>query len=84
MKNVRKINICRPTNIKDTVDDKILRWYGHVGNGTRPKKLLEWVPPERRKRGRRRKTWMKGIRNAMTRINLKYDDWKGQRRGVGT
>jgi hypothetical protein len=31
-----------------------------------PKLILEWVPVERRKRGRPRKTWMEGIQAAMT------------------
>jgi hypothetical protein len=30
-----------------------------------PKLIMEWIPGERRKRGRPRKTWMEGVRAAM-------------------
>jgi hypothetical protein len=30
-----------------------------------PKLIMEWIPGERRKRGRPRKTWMEGVRVAM-------------------
>jgi hypothetical protein len=34
------------------------------------KLIMEWVPEERRKRGRLRKTWMEGVQAAMTARNL--------------
>jgi len=37
---------------------------------------MEWVPLERRKRGRRRKTWMEGVQAAMTSRNLETDQWR--------
>jgi hypothetical protein len=30
-----------------------------------PKLIMEWIPEERRKRGRPRKTWMEGVQAAM-------------------
>jgi len=37
-----------------------------------PKLIMEWIPRERRKRGRPRKTWKEGVQAAITR-NLKPD-----------
>jgi hypothetical protein len=44
---------------------KRLQWYGHVKRMQEErlsKLIMEWIPGERRKRGRRRKTWMEGVR----------------------
>jgi len=35
-----------------------------------PKLIVDWIPWERRKRGRPRETWMEGVQAAMTRRNL--------------
>jgi hypothetical protein len=35
-----------------------------------PKLILEWVPAERRKRGRPRKTWMEEVHAAITARNI--------------
>jgi len=35
-----------------------------------PKLIMGWIPRERRKRGRPRKTWMEGVQAAMTTRNL--------------
>jgi hypothetical protein len=43
---------------------------------------MEWIPEERRKRRRQRKTWMEGVQAAMTARNLEQDqcrnreDWR--------
>jgi len=42
-----------------------------------PKLIVEWIPLERRKRGRPRKTWMEGVQAAMTTRNLEPDQWRG-------
>jgi hypothetical protein len=39
---------------------------------------MEWIPLERRKRGRPRKTWMAGVQAAMTSINLEPDQWRNR------
>ena len=39
-----------------------------------PKLIMEWVPLERRKRGRPRKTWMEGVQAAMTTRNWFPED----------
>ena len=38
-----------------------------------PKLIMEWVPLERRKRGRPRKAWKEGVQAAMTTRNLETD-----------
>jgi hypothetical protein len=43
-----------------------------------PKLILEWIPEERRKRGRSRKTWMEGVQAAMTVRNLEQYQWKNR------
>jgi len=39
---------------------------------------MEWIPLERRKRGRPRKTWMEGVQAAKTRRNLEPDQWRNK------
>ena len=39
------------------------------------KLIMEWIPGERRKRGRPRKTWMGGVRAAMKTRHLEEDQW---------
>jgi hypothetical protein len=43
-----------------------------------PKLIMEWIPEERRKRGRSRKTWMEGVQEAMTTRNLEQDQWRNR------
>jgi IS5 family transposase len=55
-------------DIIDIIEKKRLQWYGHVKRMQEkrlPKLIMEWIPGERRKRGRPRKTWMEGVRAAM-------------------
>lgn len=71
------------TTIVDTTEAKSLRWYGHVNRmdyNRWPKKLLHWIPPQRRKRGRPRRTWTDGIKTAMTSRNLQDEDWRDRDR----
>jgi len=45
----------------DIIEKKRLQRYGHVKRMPEeriPKLIMEWIPLERRKRGRTRKTWM--------------------------
>jgi len=44
-----------------------------------PKLIMDWIPRERRKRGRPRKTWMEGVQAAMITRNLETDQWIKQR-----
>jgi hypothetical protein len=43
-----------------------------------PKLIMEWIPLERRKRGRPRETWIEEVQGAMTKRNLKPDQWKNR------
>jgi hypothetical protein len=55
-------------DIIDIIERKRLQWYGQVKRMQEerlPKLIVEWIPGERRKRGRLRKTWMEGVRAAM-------------------
>jgi hypothetical protein len=48
-------------DITDIIEKKRLEWYGHVKRMPEdriPKLIVEWIPEERRKRGRPRRTWM--------------------------
>jgi len=40
-----------------------------------PRLIMEWIPGERRKRGRPRKTWMEGVRTTMKTRHLEADQW---------
>jgi len=65
-------------DIIDIIERKRLQWYGHVKRIPEeriPKLIMEWIPRERRKRGRPTKTWMEGVRAAMTARNLEPDQW---------
>jgi hypothetical protein len=60
----------------DIIEKKRLQWYGHVKRMPEeriPKLIMEWIPLERRKRGRPRKTWVQGVQAAMTTRNLEPD-----------
>jgi hypothetical protein len=65
-------------DIIDIIERKRLQWYGHVKRTQEerlPKLIMEWIPGERGKRGRPRKTWMEGVRVAMTTRHLETDQW---------
>jgi hypothetical protein len=66
-------------DIIDIIEKKRLQWYGHVKRMPEdiiPKLIMEWIPQERMKRGRPRKTWMEGVKAAMTTRNLEIDQWR--------
>ena len=59
--------------IIDIIEQRRLQWYGHVKRmpeERKPKLIMDWIPRERRKRGRARKAWMEGVQAAMTTRNL--------------
>jgi len=65
-------------DIIEIIERKRLQWYGHVKRMQEerlPKLITEWIPRERRKRGRQRKTWMEGVRAAMKTRHLEADQW---------
>jgi hypothetical protein len=65
-------------DVIDIIERKGLQWYGHVKRMQEerlPKLIMEWIPGERRKRGRPRKTWKEDVRAAMKTIHLEADPW---------
>ena len=57
---------------------KGLHWYGHVKRMPEqrlPKLIMEWIPIERKKKERLKKTWMEGVQEAMTVRGLEADHW---------
>ena len=72
----------RKPGIRDIVEQKRLQWYGHVEKMPEeriPKLIIGWIPRERRKRGRPRKTWIEGVQAAMTTRNLEEpDQWRNR------
>ena len=68
-------------HIIDIIEKKRLQWYGQVKSMPEdriPKLIMEWVPLERRERGRPRKMWMEGVHAAMTTRNLETDQWRNR------
>lgn len=72
----------------DITERKLLSWYGHirtVPEDSWSKRICEWQPPFRIKRGRPRLTWPDGIKTAMeTRQSTEEDveDREGWNRGA--
>jgi len=67
------------------IERKRFQWYGHVKTMQEerlPKLIMEWIPGERRKRGRPRKTWLEGVRAAMKTRHLEADQWLNKRNGA--
>jgi hypothetical protein len=63
----------------ESMEKERLQWYGHVKTMSEEritKLIMEWIPLERRKRGRPRKTWMEGVKAAMTTRDLEPDQWR--------
>ena len=78
---VRNEEIIRRMNMDGDLIDEILKkqlvWFGQVKRMDEeriPKKALEWIPPERRKRGRPRSSWTDEVNKAMSSRNLEIVD----------
>ena len=68
-------------DIIDIIQQKRLQWYGHVKRIPEEritKSIMEWIPQERRERGRPIKTWMEGVQAGMTTRNLEPDKWRNR------
>ena len=68
-------------DIIDIIEQKRLQWYGHVKRMPEeriPQLIMDWIPWERRKTRRPRKTWMAGVQAAMTTRNLEPDQWRNR------
>ena len=71
--------------IIDIIEKKRLQWYGHVERMPEertPQLIMDWIPWERKKRGRPRKTWMEGAEAAMT-TTLEQDQFRNRGNAFG-
>jgi hypothetical protein len=68
-KHIKEImGVKEKPDIIDIIEKKMLQWYGHVKRMQEerlPKLIIEWIPGERRKKGRPRKMWLEGVQAAM-------------------
>jgi hypothetical protein len=72
----QKMNVTR--SLSDDIKTKQLQWYGHVQRmeeGRLTKEVMKWRPQGRRKRGRPKLSWAKGIRGLMGEKGLMEEDW---------
>ena len=68
-------------DIINTIEKKRLQWYGHVKRMPEDrlsKLIMEWIPPERRERGRPSKTWMEGVQVALTSRDTEPEQWRNR------
>lgn len=76
----RRMNIT--CSITKTLENRALQWYGHVRRMPEdrwPKKVTQWFPRGKRKRGRPALTWEKYIKTAMEERGLQEADWEDRR-----
>lgn len=83
LQRVTNTEIRRRMGVKKTVAEEIerrrLKWYGHVRrleDQRWPRKIMEWSPPFRRKRGRPPEEWMKQVIKDIERRDLDMDLWR--------
>ena len=77
-KTVVKQKMNTVKSILDDIKTKQLQCYGYVQRTEEaklPKDVVKWRPPGRRKRGRPKLTWAKGIRGLMGEMGLMGEDW---------
>ena len=86
-----KSDIRANESVLDQIERKSLKWFGHLlrmPDNRCLKKVFQWTPPGRRKRGRPRRSWNGTIRETMSNRNLEEDDifnrevwrWETERR----
>lgn len=64
------------------IEEKQLSWYGHVRRSSDNgwiKKITEWSPMGRRKRGRPKRSWRDDVDEAMEKRGLKDGDWENKK-----
>lgn len=72
-----------PTTIIDEIRTKQLIWFGHVQRMNQerlPKKIIDWRPPGRRKRGRPRRSWRDGINEVLEERDIEQGVWNDRER----
>lgn len=64
------------------IEEKRLSWYGHARRSSDNnwiKKITEWSPMGRRKRGRPRRSWRDDVDEAMEKRGLEDGDWEDKK-----
>jgi hypothetical protein len=72
-------------NILKVIEEKRLRWFGHVKRmpGNRlPLNNLEWEPEGTRRRGRPKERWIDGVRRSLTNHGLTEEDTRDRWRNL--
>jgi hypothetical protein len=84
---IRNVTIRQQIGVEETIIKEIeqnqLTWYGHVQRmveGRLPKIALNWMPKQKRARGRPKKNWMEGIKKAMNERNLNEGQWEDRKK----
>ncbi|VEN47842.1 unnamed protein product [Callosobruchus maculatus] len=71
------------STILDTIERKRLLWFGHLQRmpSTRwPKRIWQWTPNQRRKRGRPPRCWKDDVMDSMAARGLNEGDWNDRSR----
>nr|CAH7716782.1 unnamed protein product [Callosobruchus chinensis] len=85
LEKIKNEEIRRSMNVQISVTEEIERrrpkWYGHVNRICKsrwPRKILDWKPPFRRKRGRPPEEWEKQVKKDMLRRDMADHDWRNK------
>ncbi|CAH1997397.1 unnamed protein product [Acanthoscelides obtectus] len=73
---------CTQDTIVNRVERRQLVRYGHVmrmADERWPKKMVSYIPSNRRKRGRPKTSWRKGIEEATRKREMNEGDWENRR-----
>ena len=65
-------------SVLDYIRYKQLNWYGHVqrmDQGRLPRRIIEWCPPGRRKKGRPQNSWMQEVTTGMREKGIDDLEW---------
>lgn len=68
-------------SITKTLENRALQWYGHVKRMPKqrwPRKVTEWSPFGRRRRGRPALSWENYIKSIMAEKGLREGDWENK------
>jgi len=84
---IRNVHIRQQIGLEEPIIKEIeqyqLTWYGHVQRMAEerlPKKILKWMPKQKRARRRPKRNLMEGIRKAMNERNLNEGQWEDRKR----
>ena len=90
---IRNVTTRQQIGLEETIIKEIeqnqLTWYGHaqkMAEERLPKIALKWMPKQKTARGRPKKNWMEGIKQAMKERNLNEGQWEDRKQwslGVG-